>query len=70
MNWNGRNTADWPTFSNLRCRTTAHSSTAATVSCTFHELHAMASDAPDSFWTVELHDGGHAGWLIASFGTG
>jgi hypothetical protein len=62
--------AQVPTFSDIRCRTTAQASTNAAVNCTFNESQSSMMGNPDSFWNIAMVRGPEGTWLIDNYGQG
>src|ERR1019366_7453277 len=70
MNWGAGNSATWPTFSAVHCRTLSETTTDAWVSCSFHESHSAAVGQPGNIWTISMHRQASSPWLITNYGTG
>jgi hypothetical protein len=69
MDWNDGDTSQWPTFSNIQCRSVGRQSArTAQMSCTFNE--SPGPGQTDAFWTVSLQRSGAEPWLINNYGQG
>lgn len=66
MNWNGGNTASWPTFSKVACTDSYSDDTVANVYCTFKESDPLG----DTFWTIHFQHATDGRWLIENYGQG
>jgi hypothetical protein len=70
MDWNGGDTALWPSFSAVRCRQLSKSRSTASVLCTFKESHLAAGYQADTFWAIGMVRQTTRPWLINNYGQG
>jgi hypothetical protein len=69
MDWNGGDTSQWGTFSDVSCKVLISKPPFASLLCSFDEKGG-APDGADTFWTVSLRREQSGKWLITNYGQG
>jgi hypothetical protein len=70
MDWGEGDVADWPTFSDVNCKTSSSSTYYATVFCSFKESAAPLAGNPDTGWALAFQRQKSGPWLITGYGQG